>query len=99
MRVRFSPRALADLEAIRAFLVPRSPRGADNVRVEIARTVDHLAQFPGAGSITDEPDLFRYPMRKYSYTIFFRVMRNGELLEIARVIHDARVTNLSQLPD
>jgi plasmid stabilization system protein ParE len=39
LRVRLTPRAILDLKEIRAYLVARSPRGADSVRREIDRTI------------------------------------------------------------
>lgn len=49
VRVRLSPRAIADLDSIRDYLVARSPRGAESVRRAIAETIALLEQFPGAG--------------------------------------------------
>lgn len=99
MKVRLSPRALADLEAIRDYLVPLSPRGADNVRIEISATVDHIAEFPRSGGATDEFNVYRCALRKYRYTIFYRVMTDQDLVEIARIVHGARVTDLRRVPD
>jgi plasmid stabilization system protein ParE len=78
MIVRFAPRALADLEDIRAYLVPRSPRGAERVRMAIAEAIDRCALNPKTGIKTDEPGLFRRPLRKYRYTIFYRPLPAGD---------------------
>jgi len=98
MNVRFAPRALADLEGIRDYLVPLSPRGAEHVRAEIAAAVDRIVEFPRTGNMTDEAGLYRYALRKYRYTIFYRVIAGQDVVEVARIIHGARVVNLRQLP-
>ena len=46
MRVRYTLRAQADLEAIFAYIDERSPSGAQNVRSEIKRRIDQLLDFP-----------------------------------------------------
>ena len=99
MTVRLSPRALADLEAIRNYLVPISPQGAERVRKAIATTIDYCARNPRGGTMTDEPGVFRRPLRKYRYTIFYRVLPAGDGIEVARVIHGARVKNLGKMPE
>ena len=70
MTVRFSRQALADLDNIRAYLLPRNPDGAERVRRALADAIDRCALTPKTGTRTDEPALFRYPLRKYRYTIF-----------------------------
>ena len=89
MSVRFSPRALADLEGIRAYLVPLNPQGAERVRRAIAEAIDRCELNPKTGVRTDEPNLFRRPLRKYRYTIFYRLLPAGEGIEIARIVHGA----------
>ena len=98
MSVRFSPRALADLDGIRAYLVPLNPQGAERVRTAIAKAIDHCERNPKTGTRTDERGLFRWPLRKYRYTIFYRVLPADEGIEIARIVHGARVKELGMLP-
>jgi plasmid stabilization system protein ParE len=42
--------------------------------------------------------MYRRPLGKYRYTIFYRVLPSEERIEVARVIHGARVKNLRTLP-
>ena len=37
-------------------------------------------------------------MRKYRYTIFYRLLPDGGGIEIARIVHGARVKRLGTLP-
>jgi plasmid stabilization system protein ParE len=41
----------------------------------------------------------RRPLGRYGYTIFYRALAGGEEIEVARVVHGARVRNLRQMPD
>ena len=99
MSVKFSPRALADLEAIRAYLLPRSPQGAERVRIAIAETIDRCVLDPVLGSKTDEPGVLRRPLRKYRYTVFYRSGPSSDGIEIIRIVHSARVKQLGRVPD
>lgn len=49
MKLTYSPRALADLDAIADYLKPRSPQGAVRVRANILQTLQTLQRFPGFG--------------------------------------------------
>ena len=49
MTVRYTERAIADLEAIADYLVQRSPQGARNVRTAIERTMPNLNSSPALG--------------------------------------------------
>ena len=99
MSVKFSPRALADLEAIREYLLPRSPQGAERVRIAIAEAIDRCALDPSIGIKTEEPDVLRRPLRKYRYTVFYRSAPSGDGIEIIRIVHSARVKHLGRVPD
>lgn len=99
MKVRYAPRALRDVDEILAYIHARNPQGAANVSLAIERTIGLCALTPAAGSRTNESDLYRMPLGKYRYTIFYRVDLIRDVLEVARVIHGARVKNLATLPD
>lgn len=86
--VRFDPRALADLEAIRDYLVARSPSGAERVRSHLMATLDRLADFPLLGCATDEPSVRVLPLTRYPYLVFYAVV-NGDVV-ILHVRHGAR---------
>jgi plasmid stabilization system protein ParE len=98
MIVRFAPRALADIERIRKYLVPRNPQGAERVRRAVAEAIDRCALNPNIGSKTDEHGVYRRALRKYRYTILYRLLPAGEGIEIARIIYSARVKKLGTLP-
>jgi len=53
---------------------------------------------PRLGVRTDRPHVYRWPLRRYRYTIFYRVLLNEDAVEIARVIRAARIKTLGRLP-
>ncbi|MGZ9106737.1 MAG: type II toxin-antitoxin system RelE/ParE family toxin [Rhodoplanes sp.] len=57
MRVRFTPRAFSDREAIYEYFVSRSPSGARNVMTRINATITLLAEQPAIGYRTENPQV------------------------------------------
>ena len=96
--VRFSPRAVADLQSIRAYLIERSPKGAERVRQAIVATIDHCAEYPQTGNKTDRPGVLRVPLHRYRFTIFYRLSADGQSLELLRVLRSGRVKTLRKMP-
>ena len=78
--------------------MPRSPQSAERVRKAIVQAIDRYGDDPRIGSKTDELDVFRLPLRKFRYTIFYRLLPAGEGIEIARIGHGSRVKMLETLP-
>jgi toxin ParE1/3/4 len=88
LTVRFTQRALADLSDIRAYLVERSPQGAERVRSQIAATIDLLSSFPMIGRTTDEPGVRVVQLTRYPYRIFHVV--ETDAVVILHIRHSAR---------
>ncbi len=70
MKVRFTPRSLADLEAIHAFLVSKNPGAAVRVRNAIEQAVRRPGDFPHSGPPTDEEDLRLMVVQGFPYRVF-----------------------------
>ncbi len=98
MKIVYAPRALRDIDEILAYIHQRSPRGAHNVSLAIEYAIHMCALNPHASAKTDEPNVCRRPLGRYRYTIFYRTLAGEEGIEIARVIHGARVRNLQRMP-
>ena len=99
MTLIYAPRALRDIDEILAYVQNKSPHGARNVSIAIEHTITICARNPRSGSATDRPDIFRWPLRNYRYTIFYRHNASSDLVEIVRVIYAPRIRNLRQPPD
>ena len=54
MRIRYSPRALDDINAILSYLERHSPQGAQNVARAMHKTIDLIGQFPQSGRPVSE---------------------------------------------
>ena len=96
MKVDYAPRALRDIDEILSFIQARSQRGAHNVSLAIEHTIRMCALNPRTGSMTDVSNVYRRPLSRYRYTIFYRALADG--IEVTRVIHGARVRNLNEMP-
>jgi plasmid stabilization system protein ParE len=99
MKVVYAPRALRDIDDVLAYIHQRSPIGARNVSLAIEYTIHTCALNPRTGTKTDEPDVYRRPLGKYRYTIYYRPLAGDDGIEVARVIHGARIKDLDNLPD
>lgn len=99
MKIVYAPQALRDIDEILAYLFERSPRGAHSVSLAIEHEIQRCGLNPHLALETDEPNLYRRPLVEYRYTIFYRVNAETQHVEIARVLHGARVKNLRQLPE
>lgn len=88
MKVELSPRAIADLDSIREYLVSRSPQGAENVRRAIADTIAILEQFPGAGRASTIQGVRIILVFRYDYVIYHTLSSNK--VSILHIRHGAR---------
>ncbi len=98
MRLVYAPRALQDIDDILTFISARSLQGAHTVSVAIEHTINLCATNPYIGAKTDVPNVYRHPLARYRYTIFYRVDADRDLVEIVRVVHGAQVRDVRQVP-
>lgn len=98
MIVIYAPRSRQDIVDIFDSIAQHNPEAAQRVENLIRTTCDGLAAFPYAAPATDEPNLRRLPLGRYPYTIFYRVDAARDAVEIARIIHGARIKSLGELP-
>ena len=98
MKVRETTPALRDLAGILDSLHRRSQQGAASVARAYDHARDQLSRMPYSGRKLDEFEAWRLPLVTYPYTIFYRVLDQGEL-QILRIVHSARVKDLGRVPD
>jgi toxin ParE1/3/4 len=88
-RVVWSPRALADVEAIAAYIAADSPAYARTVVRRIVNLTRSLSQFPRSGrKVPEFDDEQLRELIAYSYRIIYQIQA-AELV-IAAVIHGKR---------
>jgi toxin ParE1/3/4 len=90
MRIRYSPGATRDLDAIHDYLAQRSPRGAANVMAAIFATFEFIRRYPAAAERTRIPYVYAKIVRRYQFRIFYRVLESEDTVEIVHVRHTAR---------
>ena len=88
MRVRYTPRARADLGSIYDYISKHSARGAKRVKARIKKTVSNLGRMPNMGRETDLKDVRIIAVTRYPYVVFYRI-RRGEV-HVVHVRHGAR---------
>jgi toxin ParE1/3/4 len=88
MRVRYLPRAFADLEAIHSYIAKHSPEAAVQVAGAITKSISGLAEFPEIGQAVDEENVRVLRSAHHAYNIFYSVI--GEEIQILHIRHPAR---------
>ena len=89
MKVRYSPRATADIIAIADYLTERNSAAAGAVEGAIRRAIDLLSEFPGSGRmLTQRSNVRVMPVVRYPFLIFYRTTSNE--VHILHVRHRAR---------
>jgi plasmid stabilization system protein ParE len=71
LKVRLAPRAIADLDEIRAYLMERNRRGAERVRQRIEQAIATLADFPGIGRPTHVAGVSVTAVLRYPYLVYY----------------------------
>ena len=88
MRVRYTPRAFADREAIFRYLDERDPRAAQKVKAFIKKRIGDLTYSPRRARIVKELGLHALWLGRYPYIVYYRV--NGDEVLIIHIRHGAR---------
>jgi plasmid stabilization system protein ParE len=88
MRVRYTGRAFADLEAIRRYIEQHNPPAARRVVTLLEKIIAGLSEFPETGQRSDELDVRVLFATRYPYRIYYRLIP-GEIL-ILHIRHVAR---------
>jgi plasmid stabilization system protein ParE len=89
MKVSWNKRALTQLRAAKAWIEKENPVAAQEFADSVKVLTDLLGEFPGMGVRTDEQGVVMFPLVRYRYLIFYKVLR-GEEVRIIRVRHASR---------
>jgi addiction module RelE/StbE family toxin len=88
MRIRYTPRAQADLDEIFRYLDERSPAGARAVKLRIVRSIERLAHHPYMAAETDEPGVRELAIVRYPYKVYCMV--EGDEVWVLHIRHTSR---------
>jgi toxin ParE1/3/4 len=81
VKLRYAPRAHADIDGIYEYIARHNKRAATAVARQIRLTSQLLAAYPGLGRETDIPDVRVFPIARYPYLVYHR-LRGNELIVI-----------------
>jgi addiction module RelE/StbE family toxin len=88
MKVRYTLRAQADLDAIYTYLDRRAPAAARSVKELIERRIARLADFPFMAPETDEKGIRELTIVRYPYQVYYEVQ--DDEIWIIHIRHTAR---------
>ena len=71
LNLRYTPKALAELEQILAYIAERSPTGARKVQERIKAITTLLVQFPQSGQMTSEEGFRQITTPPYPFVISY----------------------------
>jgi addiction module RelE/StbE family toxin len=89
MTLRYTKRALADLNRILSYVSQRSPQGASRLADHIGAAVHQIAEHPQSGRTTSRPNVRVKVVSDYPYLIFYRIVGQA-MVSIVHIRHAAR---------
>jgi len=90
MKVRYSRRALRQLEQIFSYIEKDNPAAAPAVADRIESLVALLGRYPSMGRPTDKHGVRIMGVRRYPYVVFYKILPDRDEVRILRVRHTAR---------
>jgi toxin ParE1/3/4 len=89
MKVVFSRIALAEFDAVLAYLKARSPKGAEHVETRLKRFIELIGEQPHASQeVAGRRAVRRAPLVDYPYVVYYKVTETQAT--ILRIRHGAR---------
>ena len=90
MKLRFTPRAAADIAEIADFIRAENPQAAEKVRASILESLRNLILFPRAGRPQSVEGVRKIVTRKYRYLVYYLSDDAADEIVILAVRHSAR---------
>lgn len=90
MRIRYTRKALAQLDAIYSYIEARDSRAAMAVKSRINRAISRLASLPYSCRPTKWPGIRVLSIVRYPYLVFYTVDEVAQEVQILRVRHSAQ---------
>jgi toxin ParE1/3/4 len=88
MKILWSPTAIADLRAIRAYIAKDNPTAAHRVALSVRDAVERLAQFPNSGRVGRVEETRELVIAGLPFIAVYTASRNK--ISIASVLHGSR---------
>lgn len=90
MKLRFTPRAIANLIEIADYIREHNPQAARRVRAAIYESLQNLILFPHVGRRQKAESVRKLVTRKYPYLVYYTVDEAADEIVILNVKHPAR---------
>lgn len=88
MKIRRLPEAIADVDAIFAFIAQDNLPAADRMVERIAKALDRVADFPASGALRPDAGINIRGVNVGVYVVYYRII--DDVIEVVRVLHGAR---------
>ena len=90
MKLRYTIRAVSDLETIADYLMRQSPQGAASVGRAIRKALANIREFPGLGRRQSLDDVRKVATRRFPYVIYYRVDWTANEVIVLTIQHTSR---------
>ena len=90
MKIRYRPAAIAQLDAIFAYIYEHNPAAAGRVVRTIKQSIDRLAEFPYSARSSEIAGIRELPVVRYPYIVFYSVDDRVQEVHILRVRHTSQ---------
>lgn len=84
LRLRYTPRAIEELDQILSEISYESPSGAKHIQRRIKTVIELLIPFPHAGQSTDLPSIRKITATPFPYIVFYRAQENEVVIIAVR---------------
>jgi plasmid stabilization system protein ParE len=88
MKVRYTPRAFADREAIFSYFDERNPKAAREFKAFIKARINGLAHLPHRNRLIAELGVHAHWLGRYPYVVYYRVA--SDEIRIVHIRHTSR---------
>jgi len=90
LNIVWTPAAIQDLKESFDYISLDDPKAAERVAAKIHEASQMLQELPSLGRKGRYKDMYEWVLSKLPYSIWYRVNSQKQVLEIVRVLHDAR---------
>ena len=90
MKLRFTPRAIANIVEIADYIHAHNPAAAERVRGAIYQSLQNLILFPRVGRRQSTEGVRKIVTRKYGYLVYYTVDETAGEVIILNVKHPAQ---------
>jgi len=87
LRLQWRPRALADLEHVRASIAREQPAAAERIAGHVLASAELLTDYPQLGRAGRVPDTRELAIAGTPYLLIYRYQ--GQIVTVIRVLHGA----------